>query len=163
KTEEVSSVREIEHRIVRSVFDLLKIAGGIEITTIADIPSRGTGLGSSSSFTVGLLNVLHAHLGRHASATRLAQDTCKIEIELGGEPIGKQDQYAAAYGGLNLIEFQPGGRVDVSPIPIEVERRKQLFSRLVAFYTGITRSASSLLATQTKEISDSVPKRAALK
>ena len=88
-------------------FGLLGIEGGIEITSVADIPGRGTGLGSSSAFTVGLLNALHAYHGRHASADQLAQESCLIEIERGGEPIGKQDQYAAAFGGLNLIRFQP--------------------------------------------------------
>ena len=103
KNEEVASVDQIEHRLVKATLKLLKIDGGIEITTIADIPSRGTGLGSSSSFTVGLLHALNAFRGAYVSAERLGHDACHIEIELCGEPIGKQDQYAAAFGGLNFI------------------------------------------------------------
>jgi D-glycero-alpha-D-manno-heptose-7-phosphate kinase len=163
KTEEVERAHEIEHPLIRSVLGLLQLEGGVEITTIADIPSRGTGLGSSSSFTVGLLNVLHAFSGRHVSATRLAEESCHVEIDLCGEPIGRQDQYAASFGGFNLIEFQPDGRVDVSPVTMAVERRKRFSSRLIAFYTGITRSASNLLATQAREVANNKTKQAALR
>ena len=96
RTEEARSVEKIKHPLVRESMKLLGLEGGIEITSIADIPAKGSGLGSSSSFTVGLLNALHAYAGRHASAEQLAREACEIEIERCGEPIGKQDQYAAA-------------------------------------------------------------------
>ena len=163
RTEEVSRVDQIQHPIVRAVMGFLDIEGGVEITTVADVPSRGTGLGSSSSFTAGLLNVLHAFAGRHASPGRLAQESCYVEIDLCGEPIGKQDQYAAAFGGVNLIEFLPDGRVDVSPVTMSVERRKRLFGGFIAFYTGITRSASQLLMIQGAEVAGDSAKQAALK
>jgi D-glycero-alpha-D-manno-heptose-7-phosphate kinase len=152
KNEEVTHVDQIEHRIVRAALKLLEADGGIEITTIADVPSRGTGLGSSSSFTVGLLNVLHAFQGRYASAARLAEEACRVELELCGEPIGKQDQYAAAFGGFNLFEFQPSGRVDITPVMMPPERRQSLARRIIAFYTGVTRSAGSILEAQSENV-----------
>ena len=162
KTEEVANVDQIEHRIVRATMNLLHISGGIEITTIADVPSRGTGLGSSSSFTVGLLHVLHAFEGRYASAARLAEESCHVEIDICGEPIGKQDQYAAAMGGFNLIEFQRDGRVDVTPVVMPTAQRDLLSRRIVAFYTGVTRSASPLLKVQSESVASDVSKQKAL-
>jgi D-glycero-alpha-D-manno-heptose-7-phosphate kinase len=163
KTEEVASVDQIEHPIVRATLELLEAAGGIEITTIADVPSRGTGLGSSSSFTVGLLNVLHAFQGRYASAARLAEEACRVEIDLCGEPIGKQDQYAAAFGGFNLFEFQPGGRVDVTPVMMLPEHRQSLTQRIIAFYTGVTRSAGGILEAQTESVARDADKQTVLR
>jgi D-glycero-alpha-D-manno-heptose-7-phosphate kinase len=113
KTEEVESLNQIDHRLLKSAFEMLGVSGGVEVTTTADIPSRGTGLGSSSSFTVGLIQAIAAYLGQHISAEDLARLACEVEIERCGEPIGKQDQYAAAYGGLNLIEFNPDDSVSV--------------------------------------------------
>jgi D-glycero-alpha-D-manno-heptose-7-phosphate kinase len=162
-TEEVTNVDQIQHRIVRATLKLLEAVGGIEITTIADVPSRGTGLGSSSSFTVGLLNVLHAFQGRYASAARLAEEACRVEIDLCGEPIGKQDQYAAAFGGFNLFEFQPGGRVDVTPVMMPAERRQSLAGRIIAFYTGVTRSAGAILEAQTESVARDVEKQGVLR
>lgn len=153
KTEEVQSVAEIEHRIVRASLGYLGIRGGIEITSIADVPSKGTGLGSSSSFTVGLLNALHAYLGQYVSSEQLGYQSCQIEIDHCNEPIGKQDQYAAAYGGFNLIEFKPDESVIVSPIICQRDTVAEIENNLLVFYTGITRSASSLLARQGEEIS----------
>jgi len=163
KNEEVTHVDQIEHRIVRATLKLLEADGGIEITTIADVPSRGTGLGSSSSFTVGLLNVLHAFQGRYASAVRLAEEACRVEIELCGEPIGKQDQYAAAFGGFNLFEFQSGGRVDVTPVMMPAERRQSLAQRIIAFYTGVTRSAGSILEAQSEGVTRDLDKQKVLR
>ncbi|MBR1092279.1 GHMP kinase [Bradyrhizobium manausense] len=148
KTEEVDDRAKIEHRLVRATFELLDIAGGLEITTIADIPSRGTGLGSSSSFTVGLINAISAYIGRYVSPAELGEQSCKVEIELCGEPIGKQDQYAAAFGGFNLIRFNPDESVQVSPVIMRHELRAQLQRNILLFYTGITRSASSILQSQ---------------
>jgi D-glycero-alpha-D-manno-heptose-7-phosphate kinase len=125
---------------------------GVEVTSIADIPARGTGLGSSSSFVVGLLHALHAYCGRYVSAGRLAEEACRIEIEKCGEPIGKQDQYAAAFGGLNVIRFRPDDHVDVEPVVCRPGVLVELQSQLLTFYTGATRSASALLAKQSQDV-----------
>jgi len=162
KTEEVSAVSEIEHKLVRATFRMMGIPGGVEITTIADIPSRGTGLGSSSSFTVGLINALNAYQGRPVSAEELGRESCRVEIELCGEPIGKQDQYAAAFGGLNLIEFNPDDSVLVSPVIMAKEKRDLLERRLAVFYTGVTRSASGILRQQTSAVASDADKQGAL-
>jgi D-glycero-alpha-D-manno-heptose-7-phosphate kinase len=152
RTEEVASSTELEHPLVREALGLLGIDGGIEITSVADIPARGTGLGSSSAFTVGLLNALHAYQGRHASAMRLAEEACEIELGRCGEPIGKQDQYAAAFGGLNLIRFHPDETVEVTRVICPPEASAELERRLLFFYTGTTRSASQLLAEQSANV-----------
>jgi D-glycero-alpha-D-manno-heptose-7-phosphate kinase len=148
RTEEARSVERIRHPLVREAMKLLGIEGGIEITSIADIPARGTGLGSSSSFTVSLLHALHAYAERHASSEQLAREACEIEIQLCGEPIGKQDQYAAAYGGLNFIQFNQDDSVAIEPVICKRQTIDQLQSHLLTFYTGITRSASSILRLQ---------------
>ena len=158
-TEEVDHVDKIRHDLVREALKMLGIDGGIEITTIADIPSRGTGLGSSSSFTVGLLNVLHAYQSRHVSGERLGEESCRIEIDLCKEPIGRQDQYAAAHGGLNLIEFRPDDSVLTSPIICSPDTIRAVESNILVFYTGVTRSASNLLRQQSEEVSSSDEKR----
>lgn len=158
-TEEVTKVEDIQHRIVKAALDHLGIDGGIEITTIADIPSRGTGLGSSSSFTVGLLHALNAFNGRYVSSDTLGRDSCHIEIEVCQEPIGKQDQYAAAFGGFNLIEFQPGGSVVVSPVICDPKTLRTIQDGILMFYTGITRSASSLLQEQSREMASNADKQ----
>ncbi len=159
KNEEVDRVEQIDHRIVRSAMQFLQLDGGIEITTIADIPSKGTGLGSSSTFTVGLLHVLNAFKGRYVSSDQLGKDSCHIEIDLCGEPIGKQDQYAAAFGGLNLIEFKPDDSVVVSPIICDRATVAQLEANTLVFYTGISRSASMLLAQQSAEVAGNAEKQ----
>ena len=148
KTEEAQTVDKIKHPLVRESMKMLGINGGIEITSIADIPAKGSGLGSSSSFTVGLLHALHAYACRYASAEQLARESCEIEIERCGEPIGKQDQFAAAFGGFNFIEFYPDDSVSVEPIICQRETMRQLQENTLVFYTGITRSASTLLKTQ---------------
>jgi D-glycero-alpha-D-manno-heptose-7-phosphate kinase len=163
KTEEVEQVEQIDHRIVRAAMQFLKLDGGIEITTIADIPSRGTGLGSSSTFTVGLLHVLNAFKGRYVSSDQLGRDSCHIEIELCGEPIGKQDQYAAAFGGLNLIEFKPDDSVIVSPVICRRDTVAELEASILVFYTGIVRSASTLLLQQSANLTGSAEKRRSMR
>ena len=163
KTEEVSSVDDIEHELVKAAFRMRGLRGGVEITTTADIPSRGTGLGSSSTFTVGLLNVLNAYQGRHVSAEELAAASCEIEIDRCGQPIGKQDQYAAAFGGLNLIEFHPDERVSVSPVIMRRDLKELLEQRILVFFTGITRSASAILANQSAETASCTARQSALK
>jgi len=162
KTEEVSSVNEIEHKLVRATMKHLGMAGGIEITTIADIPSKGTGLGSSSSFTVGLLHALNAYQGRYISSAQLGADSCHIEIDICGEPIGKQDQYAAAHGGFNLIEFRPDDSVVVSPVICDRATIRELETNILVLYTGTTRSASDLLRQQSEEISRDAQKQRTL-
>jgi D-glycero-alpha-D-manno-heptose-7-phosphate kinase len=152
KTEEVSNVDQIEHRLVRAALKYLHLDGGIELTTIADIPSKGTGLGSSSSFMVGLLHVLNAFKGRYISSEQLGSDSCHIEIDICGEPIGKQDQYAAAYGGFNLIEFKSDDSVIVSPIICDRATIRELAANILVFYTGVTRSASAILRQHSEEI-----------
>src|ERR1043166_4973573 len=148
KTEEARTVDKIKHQLLREAVKLLEVEGGLEITSIADIPARGSGLGSSSSFTVGLLHALHAYAERYASAEQLAREACQIEIERCGEPIGKQDQYAAAFGGFNFIEFTPDNSVFVEPILCKRETLQRLQENLLMFYTGIVRSASAILKNQ---------------
>lgn len=150
KTEDVDSIDKIKHNIVRESLKKLRFNGGLEITSIADIPSKGTGLGSSSSFAVGIFNALYAYKKEFASQETLAINACELEIESLKEPIGKQDQYAAAYGGFNFIQFNPDGSVSVNPIICLKETRKRLEDNLLMFYTGITRSASEILKKQKK-------------
>lgn len=145
RTEEAPTVARIKHPLVRESLKLLQMDGGLEITSVADIPARGSGLGSSSTFTVGLLHALHAYAGRHASADQLAREACEIEIDRCGEPIGRQDQYAAAFGGLNFITFHSDDSVTVEPIICRKETLAALQSHSLVFYTGITRSASAIL------------------
>ena len=148
RTEEAVSVGRIKHPLVREAMKLLEVNGGVEITSIADIPARGTGLGSSSTFTVGLLHVLHAYSERFASAAQLAREACVVELERCGEPIGKQDQYAAAFGGLNFMQFHPDDSVTVEPIICKRETIRQIQDHTLIFYTGLTRSASDILSRQ---------------
>lgn len=163
QTEEVASASEVRHALVRAAMGLLGLRGGVEITTVADIPSRGTGLGSSSSFTVALLHALHAFQGRYVNTTQLAEEACRIEIDICGEPIGKQDQYAAAIGGLNVIEFRPDDTVGVTPVICHPATVARLQSSLLMLYTGITRSASSLLREQSQDVSSDQAKKATLR
>ena len=152
RTEEARAVDRIKHPLVREGMKLARVGGGVEITSIADIPSKGSGLGSSSTFTVGLLNALHAYAERHAGAEQLAREACEIEITRCGEPIGKQDQYAAAFGGLNLIQFHPDDTVAVEPIICRRQTIEQLQAHILVFYTGLTRSASGILKHQSSAL-----------
>lgn len=147
RTELTDSIDGIQHPMLREALRFMGITGGLEIASIADIPS-GTGLGSSSSFCVALLNGLYAHLGKFASKDRLAAEACLIEMERLGEPIGKQDQYAAAYGGLNFIEFNTNDSVTVHPLLLGRDLLAQLETNLMLFYTGHQRSAGTILAKQ---------------
>ncbi|TIW69779.1 MAG: GHMP kinase, partial [Mesorhizobium sp.] len=156
-------VEDIQHPIVRATMGYLGICGGVEITTIADIPSKGTGLGSSSAFTVGLLHALNAFRGQYVSKAKLGADSCRIEIELCGAPIGRQDQYAAAFGGLNLIEFHSDDSVSVSPLICPRDFIASIEKQVLMFYTGITRSASDILVRQSEGIARAPDKRKALR
>ncbi len=150
QTEIVDNLDEIQHSIFKCVLREKGISG-VEITSTADIPS-GTGMGSSSSFTVGLLHSLYCYIGKYRSKTELAKEACHIEIEQLGNPIGKQDQYAAAYGGLNFITFHPDGNVSVEPIVTKKQTLKQLQDNLLIFYTGMVHDANQILAEQKKQI-----------
>jgi D-glycero-alpha-D-manno-heptose-7-phosphate kinase len=152
KTEHVSDVNEIEHTIIRAVFAEHGIAG-VDFSSAADVPG-GTGLGSSSAFTVSLLQLVNAHLGRHASQHLLAERACRIEIDVLGNPIGKQDQYGCAIGGLKFIEFNPDESVVVEPIFLRHAERAKLEANLLLFYLGNQRSASAILAEQSKNTSN---------
>jgi D-glycero-alpha-D-manno-heptose-7-phosphate kinase len=152
-TETVQRAGELQHPILRTVLEELKISGGIEISSIADVPG-GTGMGSSSSFTVGLLHNLHTWIHQPVSKAALAEGACRVEIELLKEPIGKQDQYAAAFGGLNVIEFLPNGKVIVDPVIMNPSDYEQLQKNLMLFYLGNQRSASSILSEQRKNTSE---------
>jgi len=149
KTEIVDDFEDIRHELVRESMRLVGLKKGLEITTISDIPS-GTGVGSSSALTVGLLNALYAFTGQHKSAETLARDACKIEIDVLKNPIGKQDQYIAAYGGLLFIEFNRDDSVFVNRVIARNETKRLLDKRLMMFYTGITRSANKILKEQKK-------------
>jgi D-glycero-alpha-D-manno-heptose-7-phosphate kinase len=144
-TENESSAKQIKHPIVRNTLSLLGIERGIEITSISDIPSHGSGLGSSSSYTVALLHALYSYQGKSISKEELGRLSSYIEIDLCGDNIGKQDQYAASFGGLNLIEFNEDDSVEVSPIICKPETILRMEESILVFYTGRTRSASSLL------------------
>jgi D-glycero-alpha-D-manno-heptose-7-phosphate kinase len=150
RTEEVERVDQIQHPIVRHCLQMLGPSQGIEITSHADIPSRGSGLGSSSSFTVGLLNGLYAYQGRHAAPQDLAEQACHVEIDLCGDPIGKQDQFAAAFGGFRMYHFHPDGSVKVEPLICRAQILEKLQRNLLMFYTGVTRSAGDILKGQTR-------------
>ncbi|VVB51320.1 Galactokinase [uncultured archaeon] len=151
KTETASNVNEIEHPIVREVLKKFKIEGAIEISSNADVPA-GTGLGSSSSFTVGLLHNLYARQGKHTTKEKLAEEACDIEISRLKEPIGKQDQYAAAFGGLNVLTFSPTGKVAVEPIHLKKDTFEELQKNLLMFYTGDQRKTSAILEEQKKNM-----------
>ncbi len=148
RTEIVDSVEELNHPLIRESLKLLDIRKGVEIVSISDIPSEGIGLGSSSSFTVGLLNALHAWIGEHVSAKQLAEEACRIERDIVNDPGGKQDQYIAAFGGVRLFEFLPNGDVHVKYVLMPNGGKKFLDEHIMLFYTGITRSSSSILAGQ---------------
>lgn len=154
QTETVSSIAELRHPILQKVLQKFNISGGLEVSSIADIPS-GTGMGSSSAFTVGVLHNLHAFSSKLASRESLAAGACQIEIEELQEPIGKQDQYAAAYGGLNVIEFLPDGQVSVQPVYLKKDTREELNRNLCLYYIGNARSASSILSEQKKNTGSS--------
>ena len=147
-TEIVQNINQIKHPIVRNSLKFLEIDGGIEITSISDIPSKGSGLGSSSSFAVALLHALYTFKGDKISKEDLGKFSSHVEIDLCGDKIGKQDQYASAFGGLNLIEFKKDDSVIVSPVICKAETIKELEESIIIFFTGRTRSASTLLREQ---------------
>ena len=148
--ERVQRIDEIEHPIIRESLQLHPVGPGIEVVSVADIPA-GTGLGSSGAFTVGLLRALHAFKREHASAQRVAEEACHIEIDLLDRPVGKQDQYIAAFGGLTCFEFERDGQVHVSPLRISEAAMQDLEEHLLMFFTGYSREADALLTEQKEQ------------
>lgn len=144
----VDDFEELKHELVREAMRTTGVTSGVEITTIADIPSRGTGLGSSSSVTVGLLHALHAFAGRSPDAVQLSEEACRIEIDVLGGTIGKQDQYAAAFGGVNRISFHGDESVTVNPLTLSEEVRAAIPGSFCLVYTGQTRQAGDILVEQ---------------
>ena len=158
KKEIVSTIDDLEHELVREAMRMTGVVKGVEITTLADIPSAGgSGLGSSSAVTVGLLNALFAYQGHQVSAAELAERACTIEIELCGKPIGKQDQYIAALGGIRDIRFGPGDEVVGEELGLPAAERRALQHQIMLFYTGVTRSANTILAEQNANIAATRP------
>ena len=156
KTEEVKEYSSINHKYFRQCLSDFNITG-VEITSMADIPA-GTGLGSSSAFTVALLQLLHTYRGEYIDKYKLAKEACEVEIEKLGEPIGKQDQFAAAFGGLKFYEFLPTGFVNVEPIVMSSEAYHKLEDNILMFYVGGTHSASEILLEQGKNVSSDAGK-----
>jgi D-glycero-alpha-D-manno-heptose-7-phosphate kinase len=150
KSEEVNSVGEIKNDIARECLRFLDIDVPIYISTVGDVPAS-TGLGGSSAFAVGLLSALHTFKGERASAGQLAEEACHIEIDVLGEPIGKQDQYAAAVGGVNVFCFEPDGRVTVEHQRLAEAQRRELFGSMMMFWTGHQRDARTVLAAQQRK------------
>jgi D-glycero-alpha-D-manno-heptose-7-phosphate kinase len=151
KKEIVDHVDDIEHDLVREALRVTGVSEGIEITTLADIPSEGSGLGSSSSVTVGLLNALYTYRGDPKTPEQLAADACHIEIDRCGKPIGKQDQYITAYGGLRCFTFHPD-RVDEEKVPLSLDKKRMLSDNLMLFYTNRTRKADDILLEQKNQM-----------
>ena len=145
--ERVERIDDIDHALIRAVLERYGVEPGIEIVSVADIPA-GTGLGSSGSFTVGLVLAVHAFRHQHLSPRALAEAACHIEIERLGDPVGKQDQYVAAFGGMTKFEFRPDDSVGIVPLGISNATLADLEDHLLLFFTGYSRRATSILADQ---------------
>ncbi len=161
RTEYAGSVEEVQHPIVRECLRSVGASQPLEVVSMADLPAEA-GMGSSSSFTVGLLHALYAFKGETVTPNVLAEEACRIEIDRLGEPIGKQDQYIAAYGGLQFIQFCRDDRVRVEPVLCSKETYRELDRRLIVFFTGITRSAREVLERQSKRAETNLPALAEL-
>jgi D-glycero-alpha-D-manno-heptose-7-phosphate kinase len=153
RTEEARSLEEVQHELVREAMRQVQLDEPLEITTIGDVPS-GTGMGSSSSLTVGLLTALHGYRHQVASPRTLAEQACRIEIDVLGKPIGRQDQYAAAFGGVNYIRFNPDDSVDIEPVPCRLETLAEMERQTLLLYTGQTRDANAILERQSEGTGD---------
>lgn len=154
QTEIVENRSQIQHPLIKAALEETNIEKGVDIVSLADLPAQrtGLGLGASSSFTVGLLNALYAFSGKHVSAETLAEQACKIEIMKAGSPIGKQDQYAAAFGGINQITFNCDGKINVEPIYLSPQIKESFQKHLLLFFTGKERSANPILSEQKENI-----------
>lgn len=153
RTEIVDTVDQVQHELIREALRKSGIGRGVEITTMGDIPA-GSGLGSSSAVTVGSLQAMYAYLHEIVLPQRLADEACEIEIDILKKPIGKQDQYISAYGGLRLIEFEPGGRVVCERVEIDPSVERRFHESLMLFFTGVTREASAILEEQNQKTKD---------
>lgn len=153
RVEIAENIDDIEHTIAREALRLTGLGPHVEVTTVGDVPA-GTGMGSSSSLTVGLLNALYAFKGQVTSASRLAEEACRIEIDILKKPIGRQDQYAAAFGGLNYFKFNPDHTVDAEPVPCRPEVLHELEERTLLLYTAKQRDADSILKAQSEGTKD---------
>ncbi len=152
RTELVETPEQVQHDLVREALRLTGISRGVEIATMADVPARGTGLGSSSAVTVGLLNAMYTYLNDPRPTVELAARACSIELDILGRPIGRQDQYIVALGGLRFLRFLPNDRVEVETPAISEDTRRRLSESLLLLYTGQTREASTILAEQQANI-----------
>lgn len=156
RKEIVESIDEIQHELVREAARMTGMKNGFEVNMMADIPSEGSGLGSSSSVTVGLLNAFYQYRGEQVSAERLAQEACAIEIDILGKPIGRQDQYIAAYGGLCGFAFNTDDSVTVERLDISSGAKRRMGSNILLFFTNIVRQASKILSDQSEKIGDTI-------
>lgn len=154
RTEMVDDIEELQHELIRESLRTTGIMNGVEITTMGDIPSEGSGLGSSSTVTVGALHAMYAYQGEIISAERLAREACTIEIETLKKPIGIQDQYIAAYGGLRFFEFLPDGEVKTEKVKISTDARRAMNDNFLLFFTGVGRKSSTILNEQKENIKD---------
>ena len=154
QTEMVDDIDQIHHELIRESLRIARIDRGIEITTMADIPSEGSGLGSSSTVTVGALHAMYTYLGEIVPAEKLAREACEIEIEILKRPIGIQDQYIAAYGGLRFFEFLPNCQVIAEKIKLSDEAQRALNNNFMLFFTGLSRNSSSILKEQVGNLKD---------
>lgn len=154
QTEMVDNIDEIQHELIRESLRLIGIAHGVEITTMGDIPSEGSGLGSSSTVTVGALHAMYTYQGEIVTAEQLAREACVIEIEKLKKPIGIQDQYIAAFGGLRFLQFMPSGEIKAEKLHITPEAQRILNDNFMLFFTGVSRSSSSILKEQKSNIKD---------
>lgn len=152
RTEMVDELDEIQHELIREALRITGISQGVEITTMGDIPAAGSGLGSSSTVTVGALHAMYTYLGKIVPAEQLAREACHIEIDTLQKPIGIQDQYIAAYGGLRFLEFQKEGAVDVQKVELDERLKRRLNDNLLLFFTGVTRRSSTILNEQKNNI-----------
>lgn len=156
RTELADNIDEIQHELIRESLRLTGIKEGVEITTMGDIPAAGSGLGSSSAVTIGALQAMYTYLGEIVPAERLAREACEIEINVLGKPIGVQDQYISAYGGLRFMEFTTSGEVLVEKIDLDPQMKRRLNDSLLLFYTGVTRRSSGILREQKENITNKV-------
>jgi D-glycero-alpha-D-manno-heptose-7-phosphate kinase len=154
RTELVEDVTQVQHELIREALCKTGIRRGVEVTTMADIPSAGSGLGSSGAVTIGALHAMYIYQGELVLAERLAREACEIEIETLSKPVGVQDQYIAAYGGFRWMEFKPGGEISLERIQLPSPMERELNESLILFFTGITRDSSSVLAEQESMIED---------
>lgn len=153
RNETVDEIPEIKHELIRAAMEMTGLGRGVEISTLADIPSEGSGLGSSSSLVVGLLNAMYTYLGKQVTAETLAQQACEIEIKRCGRPIGKQDQYIAAYGGLRRFIFETDDSVTVREVELPAQALRLFGSNLMLFYTNRTRKSAEILTEQKSKTS----------